>query len=174
MVTDEKSDVCDALRFVMEKAGYSFSNEEISDYLRKVAAVEINLSSRNLGLPGPNGPKGEKGDPGIPGVAGKSAWDKYAWNPLKEAFKEVSWKGVGFSFPLKLEFFEGFPDGELTYGDINYIRTIYGDDVVERMSAFWRREYEHITDMRLFINEEDSCHLLSISKSNSYPDRLKG
>ena len=122
---------------------------------------------------GPMGPMGAMGAPGAPGADGKDAWDKYSWDSKTETMFTTSWKGIEFTFPLENCFVEGFPEGELNYGDINYIRTIYGNMVVETMAVFWRRAYDYHSDMQLFINEEDSCRLQSINESNSFPAPLK-
>lgn len=162
-----KFDLCEGLEDLLARAGYRVPAGEIFSYIRTVAAAEIANS------PGPMGPAGAMGAPGMPGQDGRDAWDKYRWDAKTETMFKTSWKGIEFTFPLANCFVEGFPEGELNYGDINYIRTIYGNMVVETMAVFWRRAYDYHTDMQLFINEEDSCRLQSINESNSYPAPLK-
>lgn len=123
--------------------------------------------------PGPQGSPGAIGPQGQDGAPGKDAWDKYRWDPNIETMIESRWKGIEFKFPLATCFVEGFPEGELTYGDINYIRTIYGNMVVETMAVFWRRAYDYHTNMQVFLNEEDTLCLNLINKSNSSPAPLR-
>lgn len=165
-----KFDFCEGLEDLFRRAGYKVPAGEIFSYLRTVAAAEI---CNTPSAPGPVGPMGPVGAPGEPGPAGQDAWDKYRWDSKTETMFTSSWKGIEFTFPLPTCFVEGFPEGELSYGDINYIRTIYGNMVVETMAVFWRRAYDYHTDMQLFINQEDSCRLQSINQSNSFPDPLK-
>lgn len=160
-----KFDLCEGLEELLRQAGYEVPAGEIFAYIRTVAAAEISVR------PGPIGPTGAMGPMGAPG---KDAFDKYAWDKTREVLVSSCWKGIKFSFPLNREFVEAFPTGELNYGDIQFLRTVYGSEVVKRMAMFWRREYDYLTDMQLFIDEEDSCHLLNINKSNSYPAPLKG
>lgn len=164
---DNKPDVIKLLTDVIADRGYPVTTGDVFNAINGVALAAIN--SR---MP-PQGPPGMPGPMGPVGQDGKDAFDKYAWHQMEESLMECSWKGIKFQFPLMKGFFEGFPEGELSYGDINYIRTIYGNAVVERMSMFWRREYEYLIDMQVFINEEDTLCLNLINKSSSYPAPLK-
>lgn len=166
-MSSTRPDVSEGLQAAMKMAGYDMSAGDIFSYIRSIAAAEVSIQ------PGPIGPTGAMGPMGPVGAPGKAAFDKYAWDSDREVLVSSSWKGIKFSFPLDKEFVEGFPTGELNYGDIQFLRTVYGSAVVKRMAMFWRREYDYLTDMQLFIDEEDSCHLLNINKSNSYPARLK-
>lgn len=166
-MTDNRINVITALAEILSDQGYPVNSADVFSAVHDVALGSVHSRIPPQGAPGPSGPMGQSGKDG------KDAFDKYAWNPVEESLMNCSWKGIKFQFPLMKGFFEGFPEGELTYGDINYIRTVYGNSVVERMAMFWRREYEYLTDMRVFINEEDTICLNLISKSNSYPALLK-
>ena len=164
---DSKPDVIRLLTQVLDERGYPVTTGDVFDAIHGVALAAVHSK-----MP-PQGPPGLTGAMGMAGRDGKDAFDKYAWDSDREVLVSSSWKGIEFSFPLDKEFVEAFPTGELNYGDIQFLRTVYGSAVVKRMAMFWRREYDYLTDMQLFIDEEDSCHLLNINKSNSYPARLK-
>lgn len=144
-------------------SGYTGTYEEFLDDLR----------SHLRGNDGYTGATGQKGDPGRPGDPGTDAWDKYSWSPLNECMIQLEWKGISFEFPVARESASAFPSGKLNYGDVAFIQMVYGNDVFERMAAFWRREYEYQEDMALFTNEEDKCNLKDINKSNLYPDHFR-
>lgn len=164
---DSKPDVIRLLTQVLDEKGYPVTTGDVFAAIHGVALAAVHSKMPPQGPPGPTGPMGPMGQDG------RDAFDKYAWDSDREVLVSSSWKGIKFSFPLDKEFVEAFPTGELNYGDIQFLRTVYGSAVVKRMAMFWRREYDYLTDMQLFIDEEDSCHLLNINKSNSYPARLK-
>lgn len=171
MGNEEKPDILVEIQRMLDDRGVPCSTGDVYRFIEGIADMAAYRAiQRNPPPPGPMGPMGATGEPG---PAGQDAWDKYRWEPSLETMTTSSWKGIEFQFPLMTEFVEGFPEGELTYGDINYIRTIYGNAVVERMATFWRREYDYHTDMQLFISEEDACRLQSINQSNSFPDPSK-
>lgn len=153
-----------ALRGILEKEGY---REEFPGAFPYLLAGE-------QGAPGSTGAMGAQGAPGNPGPAGRDAYDKFYFDPDRETFLSFTWKGVDFTCPLDHEIAKSIQTGNLNYGDLAFIRVAYGEAVVRRMSKFWRRAYEEKEDFRLFINEEDECHLVNIDKLNSYPDPLQG
>lgn len=159
------TDLIGALQAAIRVAGYDMDCGDIWSHIKGIAAAEIKNH------PGPPGPMGMAGAPGEPG---KDAWDKYAYDPQTERKAQFFWKGIEFWSPVPRHFYDALPVGkELTYGDIGFIRTMYGNQIVETMAVFWRREYDLKTDMSLFINEEDKCHLANINKSDSSPAHLK-
>jgi|AGFT01.1.fsa_nt_gi hypothetical protein len=164
---DKRPDVITALAEILSDQGYPVHSADVFGAIHGVSLAAIHSNMPQQGAPGAMGPMGQNGRDG------RDAFDKYAWHPMEESLMECSWKGIKFQFPLMKAFFEGFPEGELTYGDIGYIRTIYGNAVVERMAMFWRREYEYLTDMQVFLNQEDITCLNLISKSNLSPAPLK-
>lgn len=169
---DNKPDIIRELQLLIDSRGVPCTTSDVFSAIHDVAMAASHSVIMRMPPP-PAGPMGAMGAPGATGAPGKDAWDKYRWDPNTETMIESSWKGIEFKFPLATCFVEGFPEGELTYGDINYIRTVYGNMVVETMAVFWRRAYDYHTNMQLFINEEDSCRLQSINESSSFPDPLK-
>ncbi|MGX4995964.1 collagen-like protein [Enterobacter hormaechei] len=160
--------LCDALSEVLNKEGYKVTIGEIFTGIRDIAAAEI--ATR----PGPPGPTGPMGMTGRDGMAGRDAWDKYAFDERTHQKAQFFWKGLEFWSPVPRHFYDALPVGkELTYGDISFISTMYGTQIIETMAVFWRREYDFKTDISLFINEEDKCHLVNINKSDSSPAHLK-
>lgn len=169
---DERIDIIRELQLLLESRGVVCTTSDVFSAIHNVATAASHSVIMQMAPP-PAGAMGPAGAPGMTGADGKDAWDKYRWDPNTETMVKSSWKGIEFKFPLATCFVEGFPDGELNYGDINYISTIYGTSVIQTMAIFWRRAYDYHEDMQLFINEEDSCRLQSINESNSYPDPLK-
>lgn len=160
--------LCDALSEVLNKAGYKVTIGEIFTGIRDIVAAEI--ATR----PGPPGPAGPMGMTGRDGMSGRDAWDKYAFDERTHQKAQFFWKGIEFWSPVPRHFYDALPVGkELTYGDISFISTMYGNQIIETMAVFWRREYDLKTDMSLFISEEDKCHLANINKSDSSPAHLK-
>lgn len=170
-MTNQNPDILSALWEILESRGVVCTLSDVYETIDNIAGQsayrQIQKAPR---LQGPTGMMGAQGEPGVPG---KDDWDKFAWDRQEETLVNLRWKGVDFLFPVADDFLEGFPEGEITYGDVQYIRTVYGNPVVERMSSFWRREYEKMTDMKLFLTEEDVCNLKDISKFNSSPDLSK-
>lgn len=164
---DNRPDIFRLLADVLDERGYPVTPSDVYSAINNIAMAAVHSNMPKQGAPGMMGPMGQDGKEGRP------AWDKYAWDPAIERLIDSKWKGISFQFPLMRDFFEGFPEGELSYGDINYIRTIYGNAVVERMAMFWRREYEYLSDIQLFIDKEDATCLTLTNKSNSYPAPLQ-
>lgn len=159
------TDLMAALQAAIRVAGYDMDCGDIWSHLRGIAAAEIKNH------PGPMGPMGMTGKDGM---AGRDAWDKYAFDERTHQKAQFFWKGIEFWCPVPRHFYDALPVGkELTYGDISFISTMYGTQIIETMAVFWRREYDFKTDMSLFINEEDKCHLANINKSDSSPAHLK-
>lgn len=157
-----------ALQSAIRLAGYDIEPEEIYHHLREISLVVVKNN------PGPPGPPGQSGQMGPMGRDGKDAWDKYAYNTVIEQKAQFFWKGVEFWCPVPRHLYDALPVGkELTYGDLSFISTVYGNEIVERMAVFWRREFDLKADLTLFINEEDKCNLASTNKLNSSPDHLK-
>lgn len=152
------------LEQVLSNHGFEFSRYDIHRCL-------LDISSK-VSKPGPVGPTGATGSPGPMGMRGQDAWDKYAWDLQEEGLVNLRWKGIDFVCPIDKNSVPTFPTGELTYGDLAFIETVYGKSVINRMAVFWRREYDAKMDMALFTNEEDLCNLQDINKSNSYPAPL--
>lgn len=171
MDKEERPNLLVEFQRVLDDRGVPCSTSDVYRFIEEIADGAAYRAIQRY--PAPTGPMGATGAQGAPGAPGADAWDKYSWDAKTETMFKTSWKGIEFTFPLATCFVEGFPQGELNYGDINYIRTIYGNMVVETMAVFWRRAYDYHTDMQLFINEEDSCRLQSINESNSYPAPLK-
>lgn len=152
------------LEQVLSGYGFEFSRYDIHRCL-------LDISSR-VSRPGPVGPTGATGSPGPMGMRGQDAWDKYAWDPEKEGLVTLRWKGIKFEAPVDKKLIPTFPTGDLTYGDVAFINTVFGMTVLNRIAMFWRREYDAKMDVALFTNKEDLCNLQDINKSNSYPDPL--
>lgn len=163
----KSTDLAGCLQNVLRESGYEFDCSDIYNYVREIAQQEVKMH------PGPVGPTGPMGPSGSMGRRGYDAWDKFAFDSEREVFVRFYWKGIEFLAPVPICLREQMPEGELTYGDIGFIQTISGPGVVERIAAFWRREYDAKEDMALFINEEDKCHLLDINQSNSSPGPLR-
>lgn len=162
----EKPNILEALHKVLEDRGVECSLRDVHRCIEEISDMSAYRATQKN--PGPTGPMGMTGRDGM------DAWDKYAFDERTHRKAQFFWKGIEFWSPVPRHFYDALPVGkELTYGDIGFIRTMYGNQIVETMAVFWRREYDLKTDMSLFINEEDKCHLANINKSDSSPAHLK-
>ncbi|AEZ66285.1 hypothetical protein CB7_164 [Pectobacterium phage vB_PatM_CB7] len=162
----ERPNILEALHKVLEDRGVECSPGDVYRCIEEISDMSACRATQKN--PGPMGMTGRDG------MAGRDAWDKYAFDERTHRKAQFFWKGIEFWSPVPRHFYDAVPVGqELTYGDIGFIRTMYGNQVIETMAVFWRREYDLKTDMSLFINEEDKCHLANINKSDSSPAHLK-
>lgn len=163
-----KPEFFSSLSQVLQEAGHEIGAGEIFHTVEALVKAQISIN------PGPMGAMGPKGEMGMPGLPGRDAWDEYYINHSNEVLKGCTWKGIYFEFPIRKDLASGFPDGELAYGDIAIIKMTFGEEVLERMAIFWRREHRRLEAISLFINEEDSCNLNNTDKFNSSPAPLRG